>query len=71
MYQLDEWKYKDANALNGNDSRGCGTITRKKGISKHYKENIIHSTRYREGRNYRGGPHLVEVLRMVEGTRLS
>jgi hypothetical protein len=66
-----DWKYKDANAPGGNDSGASGATTKEKGNFKHYQKNIIHSTRYREGRNYRGAPHLVVVVRMVEGTRLS
>jgi hypothetical protein len=71
MYPLGEWKYKDAKAPDGNDSGAFGATTKEKGNTKHYQENIIHSTRYQEGRNYRGGPLLVVVVRMVEGTRLS
>ncbi len=71
MYQLREWKYKDANAPGGNDSGAFGATTKMTGNFKHYKKNIIDSTRNREGRNYGGGPHLVLVVGVVEGTRLN
>jgi len=49
MYSLGEWKYKDANAPDGNDSGAFGATTKEKGNTKHYQENIIPQGIKKEG----------------------